>query len=142
MVSPSVGFHKCNVNAGFFQEQGLTTFGMCLTDYRCAFIKARTAWLPQCIPVPEGEATGLLEAANWVRSLGLQNIVFEIDWKIVVDLINSPRIDISELGSLIHDNVDLLSNSPNFMVSFNRRLRNGVTHSLARAAPLLSNPRV
>lgn len=41
-VSPPHGWLKCNIDAAFFKEQNLTSFGCCLRDEDGTFILAKT----------------------------------------------------------------------------------------------------
>lgn len=45
--------------------------GMCLRNGVGAFIQAKTAWMSPMVPVPIGEAFGLLQARSWFAELGL-----------------------------------------------------------------------
>lgn len=47
------------------------------------FILARTSCYSPLLRVKEGEADALLAAVEWVIDLGLDNVIFEVDSKIV-----------------------------------------------------------
>lgn len=79
---------------------------------------ARTSWPYPCFEVRDGEGLGLLGAIHWVRSLGLHNVIFEIDCKLLPDSINKPRIDVSEFGCISSKCSRALSFSRNFSVRF------------------------
>lgn len=65
---------------------------------------------------------------------GFQTVLFELDFKSVVDKIHSPGADISELGSIIQECSRIISSFPNFNVKFIRRQANSAAHCLARVA--------
>lgn len=114
-----MGFLKCNINAAFQESNGVTSWGFCCRAKGGAFKLARSEWQHPCLPVPIGEALGLMKALQWMASkvflLGnyywplpilllaptnkahsnsLYLIIFERDWKEVVDKVNSIGIDI------------------------------------------------
>lgn len=79
---------------------------------------ARTAWCNHCLPVAQGEASGLLQAITWMHSMGYDKVIFELDCKVVVDKVLAPGADISELGAIIKDCSRLLHSLPNSRVKF------------------------
>lgn len=111
---------------------------MCLRDSYGAFIAASSISYPQYLPIAKGEALCLLYATQWSTSLSLDSVLFEMDCKVVVDLVNSPKEDLSELGDIIRDCHAFFSSLPNLNVRFIRRQANRVAHTLARATPSLS----
>lgn len=66
----------------------------CLQDEDGNFIKSFTIWFNPILIVREGEAMGLLYALCWDKDLGIQNVIFDLDSKTVVDAIKNPREDI------------------------------------------------
>lgn len=63
---------------------------ICLSDHHENFIKAKTTRYAPVLLVKEGEANGLLQAIKWTSKLGLNNVIFELDAKLVVDSFNKP----------------------------------------------------
>lgn len=49
----------------------------------------------------EVKALGFFEGLCWVSSLGMSNVIFELDSKVVIDAVNNKKEDIIEFGSLI-----------------------------------------
>lgn len=89
---------------------------------------------------PEGEAWGILQALEFVASIGLQHVVFDSDSKCEVDKILKPAVDLSEVGMLLVQNCNrVLSLNPTFDVCFVKREVNGVAYTLARVALSLSS---
>jgi ribonuclease HI len=46
---------------------------------------------------------GLLKAVNWIRDLHLNNVIFELDSKNVVNNFNNNNIDDFEFGDIIKE---------------------------------------
>ena len=83
----------------------------------------------------EGEAIGLLYAIRWAKEQNLNNVIFELDSKRVVDSFYSTRNDVSDLGAIIREcRTTFSSFFTNSRVEFIRRQANEVAHRLARAA--------
>jgi hypothetical protein len=79
------------------------------------------------LTVKEGEAFGLL--LKWVGELGLNNIIFNLDAKSVVDSFNKTTHDLSYFGFIIKDCKScLLSLCSNSLVEFFRRQVNMIAH--------------
>jgi len=125
-----MNYVKCNVDAALFLEQHSFGIGMCIRNHRGHFIKAATTW-HDGNPLPhEAEAIGLHDAILWLRRLGISNVHFGLDCKLVVDRTNNQ----AEFGNIIPICKSLLSQSPNFKISFVRRQANFVAHSLAKVS--------
>lgn len=131
--SPSHGYVKCNIDASFISREHKTGFRFCIRDERGVFIIAKPSWLPYLYSLSDGEATGMMLALQWVMQLGLSNVIFELDSKIVVDNINGSCVEEVEFGSLIKLCRELLHSNTNCSVSFTRRHANRDVHSIARA---------
>lgn len=135
---PPFGCYKCNVDASFFKDSGVTGFGLCIRDDQGTSVFARTAWVPHLLPISLGEAMGLLQALEWV----VDNVCFEIDCKVVVDSLLTINPDISEYGVIISNCHWILSSFPLYKVEFVRRLNNRVAHNLAKVTPFQPSPQV
>jgi len=98
-------------------------------------VRARTNWSTPLVDVTEGEAIGLLYAIRWATEQNLNNVIFELDSKRVVDSFHSTRNDVSDLGAIIREcGTTFSSFFTNSKVEFIRRQANEVAHRLARAA--------
>ena len=138
-LPPMEGEVKCNVDAALFKEQNCFGVGMCLRDSRGHFMKAKTRRF-HGVPLPyEAEACGLKEAILWLGDMGMSNVSIELDCKLVVDGILDTYIKQSEFGKIMYDCRMLLSNYPNFKISFVRPETNFVAHSLATASKLYAS---
>ncbi|XVE66467.1 hypothetical protein DITRI_Ditri08aG0081900 [Diplodiscus trichospermus] len=121
---PPPGFIKCNTDAALIQNNNSTGLGMVL---RLPLAK-------------EAEALCLLKAFEWIKSMDMANVIFEMDAKLVVDAINSTKHDISEFGSIISYSRTILQNEDTFKVEFTKRQANKVVHTLAKASYLYASP--
>jgi ribonuclease HI len=130
---PSLGWQKCNVDAGFHHDLHKTSAGWCIRDHLGRFIKAGTMWKEATYTVAEGEALALLEAMSTMVSEGATQVIFETDSKCVVDAIHSLHSGSSEFSTIIRNVKCILLSNPNFMVKFIKRQANMVAHTLARA---------
>lgn len=90
----------------------------------------------------EGEAASLLQAIQWAHGLGLQQVIIELDAKVVVDNIHTNYCDLSEFGFIISECKHLLALKPTYEVVYVRRQVNVVVHSLARTTTFWSSPEV
>lgn len=98
---PGAGFVKANVDASFSGESVKTSIGMLLRDEIGHMLAGRTMWKPGIMKVDEGEAWGLWEAVCWVRSLGYNRVVIEVDAKRVTDAIKSEEDMNTPFGNYI-----------------------------------------
>lgn len=118
---PPHGFVKVNVDAGFNSLDPKVGFGWCVRGSTGVFLLARVSSVAGTFTVAEGEALGLLHAIQWVTTLHLDQVIFESDCKVVVDRINQPRSDHSELGTILKECKTILSHHLNFSVVFASR---------------------
>jgi ribonuclease HI len=125
-----------------FAEQHSFGIGMCIRNHRGHFIKAATTWHEGNPPPQEAEAIGLHDAILWLRQLGISNVHFELDCKLVVDSIVDRTNNQAEFGTIISICKSLLSQSPNFKISFVRRQANSVAHSLAKVSRMYARHQV
>ncbi|MCI23364.1 cytochrome P450, partial [Trifolium medium] len=96
---PSVGWQKCNVDAGFHRELNKTSAGWLLRDHSGLFVLEGTSWREGNCSIIEGEAIALLEAMREVEHRGITHVVFETDSKSVVDAIHNLRAGSSEFST-------------------------------------------
>lgn len=137
---PIRGTLKCNMDA-CFTVPNKVGIGLCLRDEGGAFVKARTVVCDQNLEPHEGEALGLLIALEWTRDLGLSNVVFELDAKLVVDKFHSNQADNTICGAIIRDCKELFSSYfINSVIEYTRKKANVVAHTLARVATNMANP--
>jgi ribonuclease HI len=129
---PKTNYVKCNVDAALFAEQHSFGIGMCIRNHRGHFIKAATTWHDANPPPQEAEAISLHDAIICLRQLGISNVHFELDRKLVVDIIVDRTNNQVEFGNIISICKSLPSQSPN--ISFVRRRANSVAHSLTKVS--------
>ncbi|XP_045811195.1 uncharacterized protein LOC123905578 [Trifolium pratense] len=117
---PEFGWLKCNVDAGFHIEQGVTSAGWCVRDYLGQFVLAGTSWIKGKCSIIDGEALALFEAMKELERWGLTNVIFETDSKSVVDAIRCSYVGLSDFSILMCKIKQLLSLHLNFEVSFTK----------------------
>ena len=105
---PLVHYLKCNVDSAFFTDLKLVGFGMCIRDETGRYVKGRTRTLHGTMAVREGEVLGLVDALRWVRSIGYQRAIFEVDAKCILDSLKDGRSNRSEYGSIVSSCRNLL----------------------------------
>jgi len=136
---PSRNQVECNVDAAIFEDVKQFGAGLCLRDEKGNFLKAFTATTTG-VPTPrEAEAWALHQAINWTHHLGMQNVIFELDCKLVVDNMVNNKKGSTEFHAILHRCRAILSNSPNSRMSFEKRQANLITHNLARASRFYVN---
>lgn len=76
--------------------------GMVLRNDAGEFLVCRSRLFAGIAAVYEGEALGLYEALSWIRELGVQRIIFEMNAKKITDVVSSHSVDCSEFGSIVN----------------------------------------
>ncbi|CAL1376671.1 unnamed protein product [Linum trigynum] len=84
------------------------------------------------------ETIVLREAIQWCQNLGIPQVRFEGDAKVLIDKINDRNAQDSRVGAIIQEIMCLLALSSGFRVRFVGRISNRVAHSVARKALSLS----
>lgn len=123
-----------------FKDTNEIGLGIIVRDDQGIFVVTRVVRLPGKLHVDEGEAMGLHEALSWIKNLGFQRVVVEMDSKLVVDGIASRDVVWTELGSILSSCRRILDNNHLITVRFIRRDANEVAHRLARAAKDFPSP--
>lgn len=62
----------------------------------------------------EGEVRGLLQGLNWIVSLEYNHLIFELDWKMVIDDVHSEKLNHLKYGLVFQDCKILLENYNNY----------------------------
>ncbi|XP_073049166.1 uncharacterized protein [Primulina eburnea] len=128
---PPESFVKCNIDAAFPNGADVTGLEMVLRDDSGGFIGCRSSVYYGKLLVKEGEAMVLVEAINWVRNMGYQKVVFELDSKSVVDAVGRTGEDLSEFASIIARCKLLMTDKPEHTVRFVRRIANELSHTFS-----------
>jgi hypothetical protein len=75
--------------------------------------------------------------------MGMDNVIFELEVKVVVDCFNKPSNDLSYFDFIIKDCISSLNSfCSNSLVEFFRRQANVGSHELAREIMYMANPQV
>ncbi|XVE83128.1 hypothetical protein DITRI_Ditri16bG0062500 [Diplodiscus trichospermus] len=104
-------------------------FICCRTSCRCCKLSAK-----------EGEVLGLLEALAWVRGLGDQHVIFELDAKGMVDVMKGGVGDVIEFGCMARESQSHFNTMPNFRIAYVRRQANEIGHVLAKFSRFYASP--
>jgi len=65
------------------------------------FVLAKTEWFTPVLKVDEGEALGLLLAIRWLKDFPINNVIFELDSKKVVDGYHNNGKDEYDFGVIV-----------------------------------------
>ncbi|KAL8492154.1 hypothetical protein ACS0TY_023692 [Phlomoides rotata] len=82
---PISGLVKLNVDATFFKDTFEMGLGFVIRDWLGEFIIGRSLILPGYYTADVGEAYGVYEALSWIKMLNMDNVVIEMDAKLVFD---------------------------------------------------------
>ncbi|XVF58462.1 hypothetical protein PTKIN_Ptkin07bG0068800 [Pterospermum kingtungense] len=137
-----MGVLKCNIDVAIFAASNSVRVGMVVRDDKGCFVVAHSCVFLTACSVKEVEVLGLCEALNWMPFLVSFCVVFELDAKVVVDVVNGSISDLSKFGALVERCQLLLSQNHNFEVCFVRRQANVIVYSLARASNFYASPMV
>ncbi|KAK6148628.1 hypothetical protein DH2020_019540 [Rehmannia glutinosa] len=129
---PEFPYLKCNVDASICSLSKATGFGMVIRNDAGEFLAARTLSVQGQYQIKEVEAIGLKEALSWIIGLGMNNVIFETDAKVVVDGVVVSVSGELEFDAILDECRQLLFGEPTFSVAFVRREGNKVAHELAK----------
>ncbi|MCI22474.1 eukaryotic translation initiation factor 3 subunit C, partial [Trifolium medium] len=87
--TPEQGWLMCNVDASFYNEEGVCGWGWCIRDCSGQFIYAGSNFIHERLNTIEGETLAIKEAVCEVIERGFSHVTFESDSKLVVDAILS-----------------------------------------------------
>jgi limonene-1,2-epoxide hydrolase len=99
---PTQGWIKCNIDAGFFMEDGITSLACCFRNATGEFFKAQTKWINTKLSTIEGEGMAFIEAIAFSMHNGWDRIIFESDSQILVDSIHANQVVVSEFSNIIN----------------------------------------
>jgi hypothetical protein len=126
--------HSISINTHVYQQEEFSINR--IRDSNGVFFLAHSEGVPYHLPTLQGEVKYLLKTDQWTNSLQLNIIIFELDYKVVVDHINHPREDNSIFGTIIKDKECTITLS-----SFVRKQIINVVHSLVKATMFITRPR-
>ncbi|KAL8500444.1 hypothetical protein ACS0TY_020153 [Phlomoides rotata] len=117
-----------------------TGLGMVIRDDEERFLLGRCLVSQELMDVDEGEAWGVLEALCWVKELGFNRVIVEMDSKRVYNAIMVGSQGDYVFWDLICKVKELLRLNNLFSVSDVHRNVNQVTHEFARASREFESP--
>ncbi|XP_042958083.1 uncharacterized protein LOC122293615 [Carya illinoinensis] len=133
-AKPMQNSYKLNWDATIRAKEGRVGIGVIVRDYQGQVVGTVRAQRPLRGTPFDGEAYGLLVAAEFSRDLGLQQVCLEGDAKRVVDGLQSKAMDWSLGGCLIEDAKRVLDSSVDWTASHVHREANMAAHQLAKVA--------
>lgn len=92
---------KYNVDASLDRARIKVGLRMCIRDEQGSYVIAKYKCLSTMINVDEGETLELLYALRWINELQINNMIFELYSKRVVDNFNSRKRDEYNFGAII-----------------------------------------
>lgn len=90
--------------------------GLTLHNEWGEYIYSRTYVMPGVYKPEKGEAIGLHEALSWIKELGLERVIIEMDAKMVVDAMNHLIGTNSTFETIIDGCKLVLRSQPHFFV--------------------------
>lgn len=132
------GWSKINVDASY--QSGATHIGAgCIVrDDQGCFIRARAARIRGGVSAREAEARSFKEALTWTKNWRTCRCIFELDAKMVVDVVNGASRN-SIFHGIIDECKEILKHFEGVLVVFYHRSANRVVHVLAQAACSMSD---
>ena len=112
------GFVKCNIDVVVFREEGKSSWGIVVRDSQGLFLHAASQVVNDLFQVKELETLGLRKALSWIKQLGFERVIFEIDSLQVFQTLQNRVVDFSEFGALIKDCLSLLQGEHYFFCGF------------------------
>jgi hypothetical protein len=91
-----VGWIKCSVNVVFVAGSGVTSMDLCFRDTDGQFVADLSQWQQLVYSLVEDETWSLLHAIKVAIIYGFEQVQFESDSKLLIDVIYSRRRGNSE----------------------------------------------
>ncbi|KAF5442857.1 hypothetical protein F2P56_035473 [Juglans regia] len=100
---PAWPYVKVNFDAAFERANARMGLGVIIKDLEGSLLAVVTASKDHISSVAQAESAALHKAMDLCTKLGLNQVCFERDAKVVVDAVNSKNEDNSWLGQMIED---------------------------------------
>ncbi|KAK3219971.1 hypothetical protein Dsin_013941 [Dipteronia sinensis] len=136
---PDCGTLKINRDAAVDSMTGKIGIGVIIRDSRGEVLASSAQTISASLSASTAEALAVFSCLIFARDSGLSPVIIESDAQVVVNLINSGNIPLSDIGLIIHDINQVLRNFPSCRVSFVSRLANMAAHSLAKYGLLIAS---
>ncbi|CAL1382286.1 unnamed protein product [Linum trigynum] len=115
-----------------------STAGLILKDEGGNVLLAKGVFFPNIVDPLVAETLGLREGIQWCQALGIHQVRFEGDAKVLIEKVNAKDARDGRVGAIISEILSLLEVNGGFRVRFVGRNSNRVAHSMARKALSLS----
>ncbi|KAK6122303.1 hypothetical protein DH2020_043923 [Rehmannia glutinosa] len=132
-TKPIMGCIKLNTDASIIPGTGMG-IGAVLRDSEGHIVTSLTRFYPEEMAIEVAEAIACREGVYLARNLGIQNLIAEMDSLIIFNKIREHSTDLSYVGNVVADILDVSSSFVCFEPSYVRRCGNSVAHLLARHA--------
>ncbi|XP_074337519.1 uncharacterized protein LOC141674718 [Apium graveolens] len=131
------GWSKINVDTSY--QAGVTHIGAgcIIRDDQGQFILAKAARV-RGVSTREAEALSFKEALTWTKNWRTRMCIFELDAKMVVDVVNGTRKN-SNFHGIIHECKKILKHFKGVLVVLDHRFANRVAHVLTQMTCSMSN---
>ena len=82
--NPASGWLKCNIDAAVFNFDQCTGYGFIIRDENAFLVGAKNGMTQGLLDFLIAEAISFREALSWIKTLGLNRVVFESDALLLV----------------------------------------------------------
>ncbi|KAG6626244.1 hypothetical protein CIPAW_15G035300 [Carya illinoinensis] len=131
---PTWPFIKVNFDAAYDKDSNRMGMGIIVRDSEGGLQACLPAPREQIFSVFQAERAILHRALELCVELGMNQVIFEGDVKVVIDAINSKCEDNSWLGQEIEDIQQLMELHPTWRLSFVYRSTNNTAHTAVKVA--------
>ena len=130
---PQSGMLKLNIDVVVHPCLNKAGIGWVLRNSQGSLVHAKSQSLPDFLSPKEAEAVGVKEALSWLKFVGFDNCIVELDSLQVIQALRNQDV-VSPFGFLIDDCLSLVQHFRNVQFRFVYRTANSVVHACAQAA--------
>ena len=141
-LPPPLAQYKANSDGAIFQDTGTTGIGVVIRDSEGMVIAALSERITLPSTVEDVEALACRKAISFSIELGLQDVVFEGDSKIIYKHLVLNSTCMTAFGHIIEDSRRLATRLRSVSFSHVRRKGNTVADKLAKLAKFLYEPQI
>ncbi|XP_074356663.1 uncharacterized protein LOC141696419 [Apium graveolens] len=134
---PSVGAYKLNTDATNVVGAAGFSIGLVIRDHVRIFVAGMVKAIRSRCSVLEAEIVAIREGLRWLEDFTFSRVEVESDSLLFVQAINSPQVNLLEIGFIIDECRDILECRTGWSLSFAKRHANKAAHLMARLPCLL-----
>ncbi|XP_042972830.1 uncharacterized protein LOC122304638 [Carya illinoinensis] len=139
---PAWPFYKVNFDVAFDQASGRMGIGVVIGDSEGELMECLIAPKKHVPSVFQAESYALHRVMELCIELGLSQVCFEGDAKVVIDAVNSKEEDSSWYGQKIEDLQQIMAGYPEWKIVFVHRTANVSAHTATKLAIRVSSENV